>query len=38
MGKFRELGIDYVVLKKSGAMVGRTPVYSNDAYELYRTW
>ena len=38
MGKFRALGIDYVVLNKGGAILGRTPVYSNDAYELYRTW
>lgn len=33
--RFRDLGIDYVVLKRADALLGRTPVYANDAYLVY---
>ena len=34
--KFRDLGIDYVVLKRADAIAELKPVYGNDAYVVYR--
>jgi hypothetical protein len=36
LNRFRDLGIDYVVLNKSAAIPGRAPVYSNNGYIVYR--
>ncbi len=34
--RFRDLGIDYAVMKKSDPLAGLTPVYHNDGYLVYR--
>lgn len=36
LDRFRELGIDYVVVKRSHPIAGLTPEYRNDGYLLYR--
>lgn len=36
LGRFKELGIDYVVMKKNDPIASRAPVYSNRGYLVYR--
>jgi len=33
---FRELGVDYVVLKPANKLAGITPCYANALYVVYR--
>jgi hypothetical protein len=34
--RFRELGIDYIVMKKNDPLTGLSPVYDNSGYLVYR--
>ena len=36
LGRFKRLGIDYVVMKKNDPIAGLAPLYSNAGYLVYR--
>lgn len=36
LGRFKEFGIDYIVMKKNDPIAGLVPVYSNSGYLIYR--